>query len=136
MRVMAGSILPSRFLGGLSRQGTRALAATSLVGIAVTPLGAALQTFLPEAVLALLCIAFMRLDPDELRRHLPRSSRADGDRLDGTGLVRVSEGGREPGSSVSWIVSRTDAAGCCVADEVEAGTADARVCQGNRHKPC
>ena len=60
MRVMAGSILPSRFLGGLSRQGTRAVAAT--------PLGAALRTFLPEAVLPLLCIAFMRLDPDEPRR--------------------------------------------------------------------
>ena len=136
MSVMAGSILPNRFLGGLSWQGTRAVATTILVGIAVTPLGAALRTFLPEAVLAWLCIAFMRFDPDELRRHLDRSSRADGDRLDGTGIVRGSQDGREPGSSVSWIVSRTDAAGYCVADEAEAGTTDARAWQGNRHKPC
>lgn len=128
MRVMAGSILQSRFLGGLSRQGTRAVAAT--------PLGAALRTFLPEAVLPLLCIAFICFDSDESRRHLLLSSRADGNRLDGTGLVRGSQDGRELGSSESWIVSRTDAVGYCVADEVEAGTADARVCQGNRHKPC
>ena len=126
MSVMAGSILPSRFLGGLSRQGTHAVAATILAGIAVTPLGAALRTFLPEAVLAWLCIAFMRIDLDELRRHLNPSCRVDGGRLNG----------RELGSSVSWIVSWTDAAGYCVADEAEAGTTDARAWQGNRHKPC
>lgn len=69
---MVGYNLPSQFLGWLGRQGTRAVAATILVGIAVPPLGAALRPFLPEAVFALLCIAFMRVDPGELRRHLTR----------------------------------------------------------------
>ncbi len=69
---MAGSILPSRFPGWLGRRGTLSVAATTLVRVAVPPLGAALRPFLPEAVFALLCIAFMRVDPAELGRHLGR----------------------------------------------------------------
>ncbi len=42
------------------------------MSIAVPPLGAALRPFLPEALFAFLCMAFMRADPGELRRHLSR----------------------------------------------------------------
>jgi hypothetical protein len=59
-------------LAWLGRQGTRALAALVFIGIAVPPLGALLKPFVTEAIFALLCIAFVRVDITALRRHLRR----------------------------------------------------------------
>jgi hypothetical protein len=59
-------------LAWLGRQGTRAIAAVVLIGIAVPPLGALLQPFVTPAIFVLLCIAFMRVDAAALRSYLRR----------------------------------------------------------------
>src|SRR4051812_30005246 len=56
----------------LGRQGTRAIAAIVFIGIAVPPLGAVLKPYVTEAIFALLCIAFLRVDLMALRAHLRR----------------------------------------------------------------
>ncbi len=63
---------PAAGLAWLGRQGTRAIAALVVIGIAVPPLGAMLRPFVPEAVFLLLCTAFLRVDLVALRRHLGR----------------------------------------------------------------
>jgi hypothetical protein len=63
---------PAAGLAWLGRQGTRAIAALVIVGIAVPPLGALLRPFVPEAVFLLLCTAFMRVDLSALRGYLRR----------------------------------------------------------------
>lgn len=57
-------------LAWLGRQGTRAIAALVIIGIAVPPLGDLLRPFVPEAVFLLLCTAFMRVDITALRGYL------------------------------------------------------------------
>jgi hypothetical protein len=69
MSVLDASAAPLAWLG---RQGTRALAALVFIGIAAPPLGALLKPFVTEAIFALLCIAFLRVDLAALRRHLQR----------------------------------------------------------------
>lgn len=64
--------VPTAALGWLGRQGTRAVAALVILGIALPPVDRLLRPFVTEAVLALLCIAFMRLDLAALRQHLRR----------------------------------------------------------------
>ena len=64
--------LPSAGLAWLGRQGTRAIAALVVVGIALPPVGAALKPFVTEAVFLLLCTAFLRVDPAALRGYLGR----------------------------------------------------------------
>src|SRR5262249_15578422 len=59
-------------LAWLGRQGTRAIAAVVLIGIAVPPLGALLGPFVPPAIFVLLCIAFMRVDAAGLRSYVRR----------------------------------------------------------------
>jgi predicted Na+-dependent transporter len=59
-------------LAWLGRQGTRAIAAIVFIGIAVPPLGALLKPFVTEAIFALLCIAFLRVDLMALRGYLQR----------------------------------------------------------------
>jgi hypothetical protein len=59
-------------LAWLGRQGTRAIAAIVLIGIAVPPLGAVLKPFVTEAIFVLLTIAFLRVDVTALRGHLRR----------------------------------------------------------------
>lgn len=59
-------------LGWIGRQRTRAIPALVLVGIGVPPLGAALRPYVTEAVLGLLCIAFLRIDTHALRACLSR----------------------------------------------------------------
>ena len=56
----------------LGRQGTRAVAAVILLGIAVPPLGDVLRPYVGGAVFALLVIAFLRVDPAVLLGHLRR----------------------------------------------------------------
>ena len=64
--------LPAAALGWLGRQGTRAVAALVFIGIAVPPVDALLKPFVTEAIFVLLCIAFLRVEPAVLRRHLER----------------------------------------------------------------
>jgi len=59
-------------LAWLGRQGTRAIAAVVLLAIVVPPLDAALRPFVTEAIFALLCIAFVRVDTADLRAHLKK----------------------------------------------------------------
>jgi len=59
-------------LAWLGRQGTRAIAALVIIGIAVPPLGDRLRPLVPAAVFLLLCTAFMRVDLSTLRDYLRR----------------------------------------------------------------
>lgn len=61
-----------RALAWLGRQGPRILALMVFAGIAVPALGALLKPWVTEAVFALLCIAFVQMDPALLRSHLSR----------------------------------------------------------------
>jgi BASS family bile acid:Na+ symporter len=61
-----------RALAWLGRQGTRAIAALVVIGIALPPLGEVLRPYVAEAIFLLLCISFMRVDIAALRDHLRR----------------------------------------------------------------
>jgi predicted Na+-dependent transporter len=63
---------PMRALAWLGRQGTRAIAALVVIGIALPPLGEVLKPYVAEAIFLLLCISFMRVDTAALRAHLRR----------------------------------------------------------------
>jgi BASS family bile acid:Na+ symporter len=60
---------PWAVLAWLGRQGTRAIAAVVFLAIVVPPLDAVLRPFVTEAIFALLCIAFVRVDTVDLRAH-------------------------------------------------------------------
>ena len=68
--LQTGAAIPVRALAWLAGQGTRAIAALVLFGIAIPPLGELLRPFVTEAVFVLLCISFMRVDIARLRDHL------------------------------------------------------------------
>jgi hypothetical protein len=53
---------PSEVLSWLGKQGTRAVAALVVIGIALPWLGTMLKPYVTEAVFVLLCIAFLRVD--------------------------------------------------------------------------
>jgi predicted Na+-dependent transporter len=57
----------SSALEWLGRQGTKAVAASLAVGIAIPPLAAALKPLFPPAIFLLLVFAFLRVDPLQLR---------------------------------------------------------------------
>jgi Sodium Bile acid symporter family len=59
-------------LAWLGRQGTRAIAALVVIGIATPPIGKLLKPFVFEAIFVLLTIAFMRVDPAAVRGYLRR----------------------------------------------------------------
>jgi hypothetical protein len=59
-------------LAWLGRQGARAIAAVVFLAIVVPPLDAVLRPFVTEAIFALLCIAFVRVDTADLRAHLKK----------------------------------------------------------------
>jgi hypothetical protein len=61
--------LLARALAWLGRHGTRAVAVSVFVGLAVPPLAALFKPIVPEAVFGLLVLAFLRVDPRELRGH-------------------------------------------------------------------
>ncbi|WP_458758106.1 bile acid:sodium symporter family protein [Afipia sp. TerB] len=71
---MSASIFawPVTALAWLGRQGTRAIAALVVIGIAIPPLGEALKPYVTEAVFVLLCISFVRVDIAALRGYLRR----------------------------------------------------------------
>src|ERR1700728_1129572 len=60
----------STALAWLGRQGSRAIAAVVFIAIAVPPLDALFKPFVTEAIFALLCLAFLRVDTAALRGHI------------------------------------------------------------------
>ena len=66
--------VPAGMLSWLGRQGTRAVAALVVIGIALPSIGALLKPFVTEAVFVLLCIAFVRVDAAAFRAYLGRPS--------------------------------------------------------------
>lgn len=68
-RVFAAFIMALAWLG---RQGPRAIAALVFIGIAAPPLGEWLRPYVTEAIFALLCISFMRVDVAALGGYLRR----------------------------------------------------------------
>src|SRR6516162_4493564 len=63
---------PVAALAWLGRQGTRAVAALVFIGLALPPVDAVLKPYVGEAIFVLLCIAFLRVEPDVLRLQLKR----------------------------------------------------------------
>src|SRR6476620_8487880 len=63
---------PAAGLAWLGRHGTNAVAVSILLGILLPPLGALVRPYFPETVLLLLCLAFLRVDPDALRAQFAR----------------------------------------------------------------
>ncbi len=61
---------PAAALSWLGRHGTRAVAVSMFVGIALPPLGAVLRPYFPETVVVLLILAFLRVDPAALLAQL------------------------------------------------------------------
>lgn len=59
-------------LAWIGRQGTRAIAALVIIGIAFPPIDALLKPFVTEAIFVLLCIAFLRMDFSALQGYLKR----------------------------------------------------------------
>jgi hypothetical protein len=59
-------------LAWLGRQGTRAVAALIVIGIAMPSVGALLKPFVTEAVFLLLCVAFLLVDAAAFRIYLRR----------------------------------------------------------------
>jgi len=63
---------PAAALAWLGRQGTRAVAASLFIGIAIPPLAAVLKPGFAYALFALLCLAFLRVDPAQVKAHFAR----------------------------------------------------------------
>jgi hypothetical protein len=61
---------PAAALALIGRQGPRALAAVVLFALALPALDALLRPFVTEAIFALLCVAFLRVDIAVLRGHI------------------------------------------------------------------
>jgi len=64
--------LPAAALSYIGRHGTVFAAASIFVGLAVPPLAAAVKPYLGEAIVVMLMLAFLRVDPTELRHHFIR----------------------------------------------------------------
>jgi hypothetical protein len=60
----------SAALGWLGRQGSRAIAAVVFIAIVAPPFDRLLKPFVTEAIFALLCLAFLRVDTAALRGYL------------------------------------------------------------------
>lgn len=63
---------PANALAWLGRQGTRAVATSLFIGVLLPPLAALLKPIFAYALFALLCLAFLRVDPAEVRMHFTR----------------------------------------------------------------
>jgi hypothetical protein len=59
-------------LSFVGRHGTLVVAASIFVGLAIPDLAAASKPYLGQAIVVLLTLAFLRVDPDELFRHFTR----------------------------------------------------------------
>lgn len=69
---MSVTALPAAALAWLGRQGTRAVAISLFCGVAVPPLAATFKPYVTEAIFCLLTLAFLRVNPRELRHLLAR----------------------------------------------------------------
>jgi BASS family bile acid:Na+ symporter len=67
--------VPAAALSWLGRQCTRAVAASLFIGVMLPPLAALLKPIFAYALFALLCLAFLRVDPAEVRAHFTRPAR-------------------------------------------------------------
>ena len=63
---------PAAALAWLGRQGTRAVALSLFAGLALPWLAAAMKPLFTPSVFVLLCLAFLRVDPQALRRRFAR----------------------------------------------------------------
>src|SRR5207247_604190 len=77
--VFASELQPMRLLdllaaalAFLGRHGTRAVAASIFLGLAVPPLAVPFKPLVPEAIFLLLMLAFLRVDARELRAHFAK----------------------------------------------------------------
>ena len=61
--------LPAAALSLVGRKGTLVVAASLFVGLAIPALAAACKPYLGEAIVVMLTLAFLRVDPVELRHH-------------------------------------------------------------------
>src|SRR5450432_2316776 len=61
--------LPAAALTLIGRHGTLLAAISVFVGLAVPVLAAAFKPYLGEAIIVMLTLAFLRVDPAELRKH-------------------------------------------------------------------
>ena len=62
--------LPAAALSLAGRHGTLLAAASIFVGLAAPPLSAAVKPYLGEAIIVMLTLAFLRVDPADLRHHM------------------------------------------------------------------
>ena len=62
--------LPAAAIAWIGRKGTLVVAASLFVGLAVPGLPALCRPFLGEAIVLMLSLAFLRVDPVDLRRHV------------------------------------------------------------------
>jgi BASS family bile acid:Na+ symporter len=69
---MSWRSLPAAALSFIGRHGTLFAAASVFVGLAVPPLAAAIKPYLGEAIVAMLTLAFLRVDPSDLRHYFTR----------------------------------------------------------------
>jgi hypothetical protein len=65
-------VLPAAILSLAGRHGTLLAAASIFVGLAAPPLSSAVKPYLGEAIIVMLMLAFLRVDPAELRGHMTR----------------------------------------------------------------
>jgi hypothetical protein len=63
---------PAAALAWLGRHGTRAVAVSIFLGLAVPPLAVLFKPLVPEAIFLLLMLAFLRVDAWELRAHFAK----------------------------------------------------------------
>lgn len=63
---------PAAALAWLGRQGTRAVAISIFLGLALPQLAATFKAFVAHAIFVLLLLAFLRVDPRELRGYFTR----------------------------------------------------------------
>jgi BASS family bile acid:Na+ symporter len=63
---------PAAVLAWIGRQGTRAVALSVFAGLALPPLAALMKPAFTTSLFALLCLAFLRVDPGALRAHFAR----------------------------------------------------------------
>jgi hypothetical protein len=69
MKILA---VPAAVLAFVGRHGTLIAAASIFVGLLVPPLAAIFKPYLGAAIVIMLTLAFLRVDPAELRRHWTR----------------------------------------------------------------
>jgi hypothetical protein len=63
-----------RLLSWIGKQRTRAIASLVLIGILIPPLGAVLKPHVTDAVIGLLCIAFLRIDASAFHSYFAKAS--------------------------------------------------------------